>query len=150
MKPKGTKTKDDPASKLLKKLANLSQAEIRNPDSPDIDLPVFGYYGTCRLWSQKRLTRKEKSKQDASFYMRLFGYRDCLDPASSYKHFADWFTWIFECYWEEQIKQSEKGLSSEMDSVWSNTIQVVQQVTDSVLHETGWHTLEYSVSMKNH
>ena len=78
--------------------------------------------------------------------MRLFGYRDCLDPSSSYKHFADWFTWIFECYWENKFKQPEKGLSSEIDSVWSNTIQVVQQAIDSVLHETGWHSLEYSVS----
>lgn len=142
---KSSTTKDDVFSKLLKNYASYAQDQVRNSDSPEIDLPVLGYYGTGRLWSQKRLTEKKK-KHDASFYMRLFGYRDCLDPSSSYKHFADWFTWIFECYWENKFKQSEEGSSSEMDSVWSNTIQVVQQATDSVLHETGWHSLEYSVS----
>ncbi len=142
---KSSITKDDVFSSLVKRLASIAQDQVRNSDSPDIDLPVLGYYGTGRLWSQKRLTEKKK-KHDASFYMRLFGYRDCLDPSSSYKHFADWFTWIFECYWENKFKQSENGLSSEMDSVWSNTIQVVQQAIDSVLQETGWHSLEYSVS----
>lgn len=146
---KGTKTRDHfYSSKKIKQLAIRAQNQIRDPESPDTDLPIVGYYGTGRLWSQKRLTeaKKVKDKQNADFYMRLFAYRDCLDPASSYKHFADWFTWIFECYREDQIKQSEKGLSPELNSVWINTIQVAQQAIDSVLQETGWHTLEYSVS----
>ncbi|MGZ8956169.1 MAG: AAA family ATPase, partial [Methylovulum sp.] len=50
------------------------------------------------------------------------------------------------CYWEDKINQSKNGSSSETNLVWSNIIQIVQQVTDSVLHETGWHTLEYSVN----
>jgi predicted ATP-binding protein involved in virulence len=145
---KGTRTKDLDYSIVAKHLASKAQDLVRNPDSPDTALPVLGYYGTGRLWSQKRLTKAKKvtGKQNADFYMRLFAYRDCLDPASSYKHFADWFTWIFESYREDQIKQSEKGLQSEIDSVWTNTIQVVQQAIDSVLQETGWHSLEYSVS----
>lgn len=145
---KGTKTKELGASKLIKILANITQDQVRNPDIPAFDLPVIGYYGTGRLWSQKRLTEAKtvRGKKNADFNMRLFAYRDCLDPASSFTHFADWFTWVFECYREDQIKQSEKGLSPEMDSVWMNTIQVVQQAIDSVLYETGWHSLEYSVS----
>lgn len=142
---KGTKTKRKKTALLVKALAEVVQTQVRDPDGPDINLPVIAYYGTGRLWRKNRLTEKKK-KQDASFYMRLFGYRDCLDPSSSYKDFADWFTWIFECYREYRDEQSEKGLSSERDSVWSNTIQVVQQVTGSILHEAGWHTLEYSVS----
>jgi predicted ATP-binding protein involved in virulence len=146
---KGTKIKDDPACKKIKSLASITQNQVRNPESPDFELPVLGYYGTGRLWSQKRLTEAKtaKGKQNADFYMRLFAYRDCLDPASSYKHFADWFTWIFECYREDQIKQSEKGLSSEMDSKWKDTIFVVQQAINEVLQEaTGWYNLEYSLS----
>lgn len=142
---KSSITKDDNFSNLVKKLASLAQDKVRNSDHQDIDLPVIGYYGTGRLWSQKRLTEKKK-KHDASFYMRLFGYRDCLDPASSYKHFADWFTWVFECFREDQIKQAEKSQLSDTDSVWMNTIKVVQQAIDSVLQDTGWHSLEYSVS----
>ncbi|WP_432744081.1 AAA family ATPase [Methylobacter sp. G7] len=141
-----TKTKDDGASKKINILASIVQDRIRDSESSDVDLPVIGYYGTGRLWSQKRLTER-KINQGADFYMRLFAYRDCLDPASSYKHFADWFTWIFESYREDQIKQTEKGLSSAMNSKWKDTIFVVQQAINDVLQEeTGWHNLEYSVS----
>lgn len=141
---KGTKTKDKLGVKSLKNLTSFAQNQVRSPDSPEIDLPVIGYYGTGRLWSQKSLTEK-KSTQDISFYMRLFGYRDCLDPASSYKHFAEWFTWIFECYREQQINEKENSLS-EGSSDWKDTIQVVQGATNALLHDTGWHSLEYSVS----
>lgn len=140
---RGTKTKDKLGVKSLKNLASFAQNQVRGLDNPEIDLPVFGYYGTGRLWSRNRLTEK-KAKPSISFYMRLSGYKDCLDPSSSYKYFANWFTWVFECYWKNEINQSKKGLSSEMDSVWSNIIQIVQQVTDSVLQETGWHSLEYN------
>lgn len=142
---KGAKTRLDSSALHVHHIAIALQENIRNPESVDTDLPIIGYYGTGRLWSRERLKEK-KIKRDASFYMRLFGYRDCLDPSSSYKDFADWFTWIFECYWEDKINQSEKGSSFETNLVWSNTIQIVQQVTDSVLQETDWHTLEYSVS----
>ncbi|MCX7088744.1 MAG: AAA family ATPase [Methylococcales bacterium] len=150
---KGTKTKDNYASKLIKILANIAQDQIRKLDSPVIDLPLLGYYGTGRLWSQKRLTEDKRSKggkHDADFFMRLFAYRDCLDPASSYKHFADWFTWVFESYREQQIKQLEKGVKFDDESIWKNTIQVVQQAIDSfLLGTTGWHSLEYSASNEN-
>jgi predicted ATP-binding protein involved in virulence len=142
-----TKTRLDTSALHVHHIAIALQDHIRNPESFDTNLPIIGYYGTGRLWSQKRLSEKKKKKEhDDSFYMRLFGYRDCLDPSSSYEHFADWFTWVSECYWEEKINQSKKGLSSETDSVWSNIIHVMQQVTNTLLHETGWHTLEYSVS----
>ena len=152
---KGTKTRDDPNSKLIKIYADATQYEIRNPKSPDTDLPIIGYYGTGRLWSQKRLTEDKKAKannikQDADFFMRLFAYRDCLDPASSYKHFAEWFTWVFKSYREQQIKQLEKGGTFVDESTWKNTIQVVQQAIDIFLQETtGWHSLEYSASHEN-
>ncbi len=144
---KGTKTKDKLASKLIKALVFFTQDQVRNPNSPDTDLPVLGYYGTGRLWSQKKLTIDIKqSSQDADFFMRLFAYRDCLDPASSYKHFASWFTWISQCYWEERFKQEDKGLSPDTHSKWKDSILVVQQAIDGVLQETGWHSLEYSVT----
>jgi predicted ATP-binding protein involved in virulence len=141
---KGSKTIDDSDSKDLKMLASISQERVRQ-SSLDDNLPILGYYGTGRLWSQKPLTKKEKQNQDA--FMRLFAYRDCLAPASSYKHFENWFIWIFECYREEQIKQVEKGLLHESNSKWKDTILVVQQAINEVLQaETGWHDLEYSIS----
>jgi predicted ATP-binding protein involved in virulence len=148
---KGTKTKDDYSSKSIKILANIAQNQVRNPYiTSNIDLPMLGYYGTGRLWSQKRLTKEKtvrKGKQNPDVFMRLFAYRDCLDPASSYKHFEDWFIWIFESYREDQIKQSEKGSLYENDPKWKETILVIQQAINEILQsETGWHNLEYSVS----
>ena len=140
----GTKTKDDSVSFQIKHFASFLQTQTRNLESPDIDLPVISYYGTGRLWNQKRLTER-KSKQGTDFYMRLCGYRDCLDPASSYKHFADWFTWVFECYREQQLNDKEKGVQEDA-SIWKDTIQIIQGVTNTLLQETGWHSLEYSVS----
>lgn len=151
---KNTKTKDDTASQMLKFFASTIQKEVRKPISDiNINLPIVGYYGTGRLWSQKRLVGNKKAEQDArnaDFFMRLFAYRDCLDPASSYKHFADWFTWVFKSYREQQIKQLEKGMAFDGESIWKDTIQVVQQAIDSFLQETtGWHSLEYSASHEN-
>lgn len=152
---KKTKTKDDTNALLLKSFVSFLQDEIRHPNNTDIALPTYGYYGTGRLWSQKRLTEDKRAKasnakQDADFFMRLFAYRDCLDPASSYKHFAEWFTWVFKSYREQQIKQLEKGGVFDDKSAWKNTIQVIQQAIDIVLQETtGWHSLEYSASHEN-
>jgi predicted ATP-binding protein involved in virulence len=46
-------------------------------------LPLIAYYGTGRLWNQKKKT--EKKVFESEFYSRTAGYQDCLDPASSYK-----------------------------------------------------------------
>ena len=48
-------------------------------------LPVFGYYGTGRLWHIKQAVTLSKPES------RVAGYRDCLDPASSHKLFLKWF-----------------------------------------------------------
>jgi predicted ATP-binding protein involved in virulence len=144
---KGTKTKDNLAARDLTRSAIEAQQKIRSPLYPDTDLSIVRYYGTGRLWNQKHLTEINAycANQDVDFYMRLFAYQDCLNPASFYKHFADWFTWIFECYREQQINEQEKGVS-EGKSIWQDAIQVMQEAINTLLQETGWHSLEYSVS----
>ncbi|MBL8240033.1 MAG: AAA family ATPase [Bryobacterales bacterium] len=145
-----TKTKSGGDISGLKEWAGTLQVEIRNPSSPVRLLPVFGYYGTGRLWAQKHLTEKVKGKDDTrsdDFYVRTFAYLNCLDPASSYKHFKEWFTWAFESFREHQIKDLERRANSQEVHDWRDRIAVVQQAIDSFLRPaTGWHTLEYSVS----
>jgi predicted ATP-binding protein involved in virulence len=142
-----SKIKDDTACRSIKDFASFIQSEVRNPNSQNTDLFVFGYYGTGRLWNKKKLTENKKTKESNDVYMRLFAYRDCLNPASSYESFKDWFIWIFECYREDQIKNAEKSISPDTNSKWKNTILVIQQAINIVLEpETGWHDLEYSVS----
>lgn len=147
---KQTKTKDDGATNLMRHWAGAIQNQIRDPAKPILDLRVFGYYGTGRLWAQKRLTEATKGKddtQETDFYVRTFAYLNCLDPASSYKHFKEWFIWAFESYRELQIKQLEGSAEQVYITSALERIQVVQQVVDIFLKSTtGWHTLEYSVS----
>lgn len=147
---RSTKTKDEGSTAQLKEHARSLQEQIRRPDAPPLVLPLFGYYGTGRLWSEKRLTealRRKDDSQEASFYIRTFAYQNCLDPASSYKHFREWFSWAFQSYRELQIRQLESGAHEpELDAA-CDRVRVVQAAIDAVLHETtGWHTLEYSVS----
>lgn len=145
-----TKTKDGGATGFMRQWATVIQEQIRNPAKPTLNLPVFGYYGTGRLWAQKRLTEATKGKDDTQktdFYVRTFAYLNCLDPASSYKHFKEWFIWAFESYRELQIKQLEGSLAQGDITSAHERIQVVQQAIDIFLKPTtGWHTLEYSVS----
>lgn len=147
---KGTKTKDDGATSQLKKWASRVQAKVRDEHEDDLKLPVFGYYGTGRLWAQKQLRQGLKGKDDTrdpDFYMRPFAYRHCLDPASSYKHFREWFIWAFESLREQQINKLEGRNNSEDLQAAQDRILVVQQAIDTFLKPiTGWHTLEYSVT----
>lgn len=144
---KRTQTKGDDNTKSMEFWSLGMQERVRSVNSTDVvDLPMLGYYGTGRLWSHKNLTASKKGKKNNDPFMRLFAYRDCLDPASSYSHFKEWFTWIFESYRETQIKQLENNLSLVADSTWQQSIQVIQQATDCfLLKTTGWHGLEYSV-----
>ena len=50
-------------------------------------LPVLSFYGTGRLWVQKRQREVKTIKPDT----RFMGYLDCLDPASDEKRLLQWF-----------------------------------------------------------
>lgn len=51
-------------------------------------LPVLSYYGTGRLWAQKR---ERKVVTRATKFNRQMGYIDCLDAASNEKMMLKWF-----------------------------------------------------------
>lgn len=58
----------------------------------DVILPLVSYYGTGRLWLQRRA---RLSTSDGARVLkpgsRLRGYHGCLDPSSDYKGFVSWF-----------------------------------------------------------
>lgn len=56
----------------------------------EIILPLVAYYGTGRLWIQKR-ERTQPKKVDQSNTTRLDGYIDCLSSASNEKLMLKWF-----------------------------------------------------------
>lgn len=146
---KGTKTKNQVPVKALNLSETAQTLEQRifsgNQTTPD-DLPMLGYYGTGRLWAQKKLTAAQDNAE-SEMSSRTFAYRDCLDPASSYKHFAQWYTRIFKSFRAAQIRNIEKRLPLDADVPYGliAPIRAVQLATNEILrHHTGWQALEYS------
>ena len=139
-----TKTRNDDQAKSVVKHAATLQKMVRDPKTEPIDLPVFGYYGTGRLWTQKKLTETKSNKNDDTdgddFDMRTFAYRNCMDPASSYKHFREWFI----IAWRNRANMDYLSSPGEQEVRQSNErIEVVQEAINTFLKETtGWHSLE--------
>ena len=124
----------------------LERRVFDNGQVEEDDLPMLGYYGTGRLWSQKKLAGKSDKVDQASF-SRTWAYRDCLAPSSSYKDFAQWYTRVFKALRDAQIRNLEKRLGPEAEVADDllAPVRAVQQAIDVILEpHTGWHWLEYS------
>lgn len=74
-------------AKSIISVAEGYQARIREGDTSLI-LPVISYYGTGRLWAQKK---EKKSTEQLMQFSRLSGYTDCLAAESNEKLMLKWF-----------------------------------------------------------
>ena len=115
------------------------QEAVRTPGT-NVTLPLLAYYGTGRLWQQKKLTEGKLPRSS-----RTIGYTDCLDPASNYKSFLAWFR-----YWNLNAKEGRlKALehnqapqATEFDAY----IDAVSGAVSTCLKPSGWGELSYSFS----
>lgn len=116
----------------------------RVTDKETVLLPLIAYYGTGRLWNQKKKT--EKKVFESEFYSRTAGYQDCLDPASSYKFFEDWFRYAARADSDLRNQQRERLGSRyiEMDTAYSPLINSIRRAVDECLKISGWHELRWS------
>lgn len=133
-----TTTKD---AKELTDFGKRLQEEIRTPGNNTL-LPLVAYYGTGRLWQQKKLTLSKKLTRTS----RTTGYLDCLDPASSYKTFVEWFR-----YWnlnaqESRIKSHEQG-KTPTPTEFDGFIESVSRAVNICLLPAGWKNIRYSFSL---
>jgi predicted ATP-binding protein involved in virulence len=134
-----TKTKTSVKdAKALVGYGKRMQEAVRTQGT-DAVLPLIAYYGTGRLWQQKKLT-DAKSIQRTS---RTVGYTDCLDPASSYKSFVQWFR-----YWslnakEAQLKALEAGVAAP-ETEFHGYIRSVSHAVDTCIQPAGWNDIQYS------
>lgn len=139
-----TKTHDDEQARKLNKWAKTLQASVRLVNEAPLSLPMFGYYGTGRLWAHKKVTKllKTELRETTDFLIRTSAYRDCMDPSSTYKQFREWFIWA----WHSYANMGVRSHVPEADKLRAlSRIRAVQQVIDTFLRDTtGWHTLEYS------
>lgn len=115
------------------------QEAVRTPGS-DVLLPLIAYYGTGRLWQQKKLTAAKKIERTS----RTVGYTDCLDPASSYKAFVEWFR-----YWSLNAKdlQLKEQAHTPAFVEFTGYMDSVKGAVDACLAPSGWEGLEYSFKL---
>jgi len=138
-----SQTKDDSYTKKLKNYATQIQKRIRDFEQQPIALPIFGYYGTGRLWKEKRLTESKKdARNNIDVKIRTLAYKDCLDPASSFKQFEDWFIAEYKQDFEKKIIALEKGLT--ISHTVNDTIYAVREAVNSILETVGWKNLTYN------
>lgn len=139
--PSKAKTTIKEAKELIDFGKRLQNA-VRTPNRNTV-LPLLAYYGTGRLWQQKKLTVSKKIHRTS----RTVGYTDCMDPASTYKTFVDWFR-----YWSiNALKGKEEAIKS--NSVYTQTefdhnIESVSYAINACLAPVGWRNIGYSVAQE--
>ncbi len=90
-------------AKAIIKYAEKIQKEIRQGNVRTL-LPIVSYYGTGRLWVQK----KQKTEETlAKLQSRFLGYTDCLDPASNEKLMTKWFKKMTLIHFQEEKEPAE-------------------------------------------
>jgi len=109
------------------------------------NLPLISYYGTGRLWAQKRTTFDKKNKETS----RLSGYIDCLDSYSSYKSFKSWYEYICKSELEMKIEALEKQSINLPDNEFTDMRKALQEAVNEVIKEnSGWKDIIYKQKAK--
>jgi predicted ATP-binding protein involved in virulence len=143
--PKGSATVKD--ARDLAQYATALQARAAQNGGQQ-DWPLLAYYGTGRLWNHKKLTAQKMFL--SGFDSRAAAYLDCMEPASSYKYFVDWFSYAYRSITESKIRYMETTPSASAQeilahqSAFSPLMSAVQEAVDVVLAPTGWKNLWYS------
>lgn len=119
-----TDTKDTNA-KIVTEYASFIKDKIKNGEK-ELILPIIAYYGTGRLWMQKRDKIEEKSNERFS---RLKGYTDSLSSSSNEKLMLKWFENMTYIQLQEGKKITElevvkKAVSQCYKSIDKNIIEV--------------------------
>lgn len=131
--------------KELKEWAHDLQNAVQSGEH--ISLPLLAYYGTGRLWAQKRLTENKKPT-GAIHTSRLDGYIDCMDPASSYSAFSVWFRQETIAEYEYQMAAIERKETITQTSR-SRLLAAITDAVNTVLAPSGWRNLRYSAAQRN-
>ena len=102
---------------------------------PSTILPAFAYYGTARMWVDSSLM----DANNPDLEHRTIGYKECLEPSSSYNTFGRWFKNL-----------SEQALQKILDENKEQALLIkkaVQQAIDACLESTGFHDLYYNFEL---
>ncbi|MCP4158281.1 MAG: AAA family ATPase [bacterium] len=125
------KSYSNPLNPELKAIARQFRQAVQQ--GFHVTLPVIAYYGTGRLWLQKKSGPVEPLKPVS----RFFGYQDCLDPQSNEKELARWMKL-------EELSQKQNRSNGRLYSAVKKTI--VDSVTD--FEEVWFDFAEDSIMLK--
>lgn len=126
-------------AKEMTAVSTALQSQVRNGEKPL--LPLISYYGTGRLWAQKR----EKKSSELMSFNRQMGYVDCLDAASNEKMMRKWFE-------KMTLQSATNGTSApELMAVKSAIVQCFQSITgfDDVDVQFNLDTHELDILYRN-
>lgn len=84
-------------AKAIMEYGSALQQKVRQGDKKTI-LPLIAYYGTGRLYMQKK---QKKNASENTKFSRTTGYVDCLDSASNDKQMMQWFKLMTEIQIQE-------------------------------------------------
>ena len=137
--------------KELRQLGKEAQKELRKEPST-ITLPIFAYYGTGRLWNKARLTERSKGEnypQDSN--IASFAYRDCLNPASNYRQFENWFANVHQHIMSIRMSAELSGeiMEDKELKLLFQPLRVIREAVKFVLSEVGWVDIQYSIEEKS-
>ncbi len=104
-----------------------------------VDLPMLAAYGTNRAWRPKQI-----SGDKIQYTSRLAGYTNCMDAASSYHTFLEWFRYWSTARLAEQVDALQQGQPYQ-GSEFDDFLQAVGRAVESCLPPCGWHNLHYSL-----
>ncbi|WP_100752976.1 AAA family ATPase [Vibrio salilacus] len=134
--------------KELKAVAQDLQKSVQN--NGKVVLPLLSYYGTGRLWKEKRLTEKKNPAHQTN--SRLDGYMDCLDPESTYSAFAQWLRVETIAEYERKMQIIEEhGLEGAVvygSTIRGKLLKAITNAVNIVLAPSGWSNIRYSATTK--
>ena len=107
--------------------------ETASSQGEGVTLPLVSYYGTGRLWNEKRLTLGRRFEARTS---RTAGYTNCLDSASKYKIFVDWFERL-------TMAQFQERNNPEVFAMLQARSDAIRQAVDTVLAPSGWSGIAF-------
>lgn len=138
-------------AKPLMEVGFAYQARIRLIDeydsekTKDVTLPLVAYYGTGRLWKRRKVTLKRES--NINIFSRTSAYLGCLDSASDYGSFLEWFFFLYAADFEQKTKTLERnGFHGLVDdgTPYGDILTAISGSVDLVMSQSGWSQLRYS------
>ncbi|MBY0238599.1 MAG: AAA family ATPase [Burkholderiaceae bacterium] len=137
-------------AKVLSDFAQqLQQGALRQGDTTN--WPLLAFYGTGRLWRHKSITAAKQFSM--GFNSREGAYIDCMDPASSFKYFSEWYRYAYRAviakqhfFMRENVHATRDEILSHQ-SAFSPLITAVQNAVNTVLAPSGWKNIAYSSTL---